>query len=304
VFAAAIVLAFMAVNLNGARSMARLEDFVVILKMSVLLGFIIIGLLFISPERLSPRSYPTTGAIMYSVAITFFAYEGFRIVTNAAEDMSDPARTLPRAIITAIALVMVVYVGIAVAVFGNLSADAVIAARDFALAEAARPILGQAGFTIVALAALFATASAINASLYAVTNITYQLATLGELPAPFARPIAHSREGLVVSALIITLLAVFLDLSSIAAIGALSMLILHMTVHIGHTRLLNETGARPALVYLAIVANAVTIALGAWHLAQGSPSLLAWIGGFFLIAFAIEVALHHLTRRSVRTRLH
>ena len=303
VFAAGIVLAFMLVNLKGARSMARLEDFVVLVKMAVLVGFIVIGLLFISPERLSPRSYPSGSAIMYSVAVTFFAYEGFRIVTNAAEDMLDPARTLPRAIMTAIVLVMVVYVGIAIAVFGDLPADAVIAAKDFALAEAARPMLGQAGFTIVALAALFATASAINASLYAVTNITYQLATLGELPAPFARPVAHSREGLVISSAIIILLAVFLDLSSIAAIGALSMLILHMTVHIGHTRLIKETGAIPTLIYLAIVANAVTILLGASHLAKSSPALLVWIGGFFAIAFGVELLLHLITHRSIRTRL-
>jgi len=301
--AASVVLAFTLVNLEGARSMAALEDFVVLVKMAVLVSFIVIGLLFISPERLSPRNYPSASGIVYSVAITFFAYEGFRIVTNAAEDMQDPARTLPRAILTAIGIVMAVYIGIAVAVFGDLPTDAVIAAKDFALAEAARPILGQAGFTIVALAALFATASAINASLYAVTNITYQLATLGELPAPFARPIVRSREGLVISSAIIILLAVFLDLSSIAAIGALSMLILHMTVHIGHTRLLKETGALPALIYLAIAANAVTIVLGAWHLAKGSPSLLAWIVGFFLIAFTIEVALHRLTRRSVQPRV-
>jgi amino acid transporter len=303
VFAAAVVLAFMLVNLRGARSMARFEDFVVLVKMSVLVAFVVIGLLFVSPERLSPRSYPSGTAIMYSVAVTFFAYEGFRIVTNAAEDMPDPARTLPRAIMTAILLVMVVYIGISIAVFGDLSTEAVIAAKDFALAEAARPILGQAGFTIVALAALFATASAINASLYAVTNITYQLARLGELPAPFAKPVAHSREGLLVSSAIIILLAVFLDLSSIAAIGALSMLILHMTVHIGHTRLLKETGAIPALIYLAIAANAVTILLGASHLARGSPALLAWIAGFFLIALGVEFLLHRITHRSIRTRL-
>ncbi|MGD9387421.1 MAG: APC family permease, partial [Gammaproteobacteria bacterium] len=303
VFAAAVVLAFMLVNLRGARSMARFEDFVVLVKMSVLVAFVVIGLLFVSPERLSPRSYPSGTAIMYSVAVTFFAYEGFRIVTNAAEDMPDPARTLPRAIMTAILLVMVVYIGISIAVFGDLSTEAVIAAKDFALAEAARPILGQAGFTIVALAALFATASAINASLYAVTNITYQLARLGELPAPFAKPVAHSREGLLVSSAIIILLAVFLDLSSIAAIGALSMLILHMTVHIGHTRLLKETGAIPALIYLAIAANAVTILLGASHLARASPALLAWIAGFFLIALGVEFLLHRITHRSIRTRL-
>jgi hypothetical protein len=92
-FAGAIILIFMFVNLDGARSMARLENIVVLIKMSVLVGFIVIGMVFISPERLSPRHYPPVSAITYSVAVTFFAYEGFRIITNAAEDMQDPGRT-------------------------------------------------------------------------------------------------------------------------------------------------------------------------------------------------------------------
>ena len=300
--AAAVVLLFTAVNLDGAKAMARLENLVVLVKMLVLVGFAVIGLAYIVPARLAPATYPPIATIFYSVAVTFFAYEGFRIVTNAAEDMRDPARQLPRAIVTAILLVMAVYVAIALSVFGNLAPGDVVAAKDFALAEAARPILGQLGFSIVAVSALFATASAINASLYAVTNVTYPLAKLGELPAAFSRPIAHSREGLVVSAGIVILLAVFFDLSAIASIGALSMLLIHMTVHLGHLRLLRETGARPGLIVLAVFANAAAIALGGFHLAQRSPLLLAWIAGFFVLALAVEVALNRLTARSVQPR--
>lgn len=302
VFAAVIVLAFMFVNLKGARAMTRMENVVVLIKMLVLVGFMIVGMAFISPERLAPRSYPPVSMIFYSVAITFFAYEGFRIVTNAAEDMADPARTLPRAIITAILLVMAVYVGIAIAVFGNLPPAMVIAAKDFALAEAAKPVFGQSGFTIVAVAALFATASAINASLYAVTNVTYQLAKLGELPCAFAEPIAHSREGLVVSSFIIIVLAVFFDLSAIAAIGALSMLIIHLTVHVGHMRLLKQTGAMPVLIVLAIAANGGAIVLGAYYLGRTSPMLLVWIAAFFVLALAIEMVLNGISARSVKAR--
>ena len=302
VFAAAIVLFFMLVNLDGARAMARLENMVVLVKMIVLVAFAIVGLIYMSPERLSPRQYPPVPMIFYSVAVTFFAYEGFRVVTNAAEDMRDPARTLPRAIMTAILLVMAVYVGIAISVFGNLPPADVIQARDFALAEAAKPIFGETGFTIVATAALFATASAINASLYAVTNVTYQLAKLGELPGVFGAPIAHSREGLVVSSFAIILLAVFFDLSSIAVIGALSMLLIHTTTHIGHLKLLRETRASAVLVVFAIVANGGAFVLGGYHLTQTRPLLLAWIAAFFLIALCLELFLRHVTERAVRTR--
>jgi amino acid transporter len=303
VFATAILVAFTVVNLGGARAMTRLENVVVAVKVTVLAGFVLIGLAYIAPERLSPSTYPPAATIFYSVAVTFFAYEGFRIVTNAAEDMRDAARTLPRAIATAILLVMVLYVGIAISVFGNLPVDRVVAAKDFALAEAARPVLGEAGFKIVAVAALFSTASAINASLYSVTNVTYQLAKLGELPRPFERPIGHSREGLLVSAFIIIVLAVSFDLSSIAAIGALSMLIIHMTVHIGHLRLLGETGAARWLVVLAILANASAILIGGWHFGRTSPLLLAWIAAFFLLSLTIEIGLNRMTKRSITPRV-
>lgn len=302
VFSGAIVMLFMLINLAGARSMTRIENIIVVAKLSVLVVFAVAGIAFISPDRLAPSTYPPATSILATVAITFFAYEGFRYITNAAEDMRDPGRTLPRAIMTSIILVMIVYIGIAIVVFGNLPPERVIAAKDFALAEAARPVFGQVGFTVISVTALFATASAINAGLYAITNVSYQLAKEGELPAAFARDVASSREGLIISAVIIAALAVFLDLSSIAIIGALSMLIIHLTVHVGHLRILGETGASRSLVLLAIASNGVAIALGAYHLATTSPWLLLGIAGILAISFATESVLHRVSGRAVMPR--
>jgi amino acid transporter len=147
---------------------------------------------------------------------------------------------------------MILYVGITFAVFGNLPVESVIAAKDFALAQAALPVFGQVGFAVVAITALIATASAINANLYAVTNITYQLAKDGELPSKFGKPIAHSREGLVISGVFIILSLLLFDLSEIAAIGSISILFIHTVTHIGHLKLISETGASKLLVVLAV----------------------------------------------------
>ena len=94
---------------------------------------------------------------------------------------------------TSIILVMILYVAVTFAVFGSLSTEEVVAAKDFALAEAALPVFGHAGFVVVAIAALISTASSINANLYAVPNVTFQLAKDGELPAVFGKTIVHSR---------------------------------------------------------------------------------------------------------------
>ena len=304
IFSAGIILVFMMVNLRGPGSMARAESLVVFLKMLALGVFAIAGLATMDPSRLSPADYPPVHMVFFSLAITFFAYEGFRIITNTAEDMPDPARTLPRAIMTAIGLVMVIYVAVAFAVFGNLSADEVVRAKDYALAEAARPAFGAAGFIIMTLAALLSTSSAINASLYAATNVTYRLARLGELPGVFGSPIAHSRQGLVISSAAILVMAVFFDLSAIAAIGAISTLVIHMIVHVGHLRLLNKTGAALWLIVLAIGVNFGAVILSVIYLSGQRPSILLWIGGFFAMAFAVELLLRLLTGRVVLKRIH
>ncbi len=301
--AAAIILAFMLVNLNGARSAARIELVVVAVKISVLIVFALIGLYYIQPDLLSPAEYPPISTVFYSLAITFFAYEGFRVITNAAEDMPNPEKTLPRAIMTAIAIVMVLYVAIALAVFGQLPAAEVIAAKDYALAEAAKPMFGESGFRIIAIAALFSTASAINAALYAITNVTYRLAKVGELPSVFGRPIGHSREGLVISSILILILAVFFDLAEIAAIGSVSILIVHFIVHVGHLRLLPETGASLLMIIVAALTNLAAIVLSVAYLSRNSPDILVFIGSFFVISVVIEVSLRHLTGRTIRGRV-
>ncbi len=303
VFTAGVILFFVLLNLNGARGSARVESIIVFVKVAALGSFAVAALFFADFERLSPVNYPPVQDIFYSLAITFFAYEGFRVITNAAEDMAEPAKTLPRAMITAILLVIVLYVMVAVAVYGNLPTDEVVKAKDYALAEAARPAFGDLGFRIMAAAALLSTASAINAALYAVTNVTYQLAKLGKLPTAFGKPIAHSREGLVISGGVIVLLSIMFNLGEIAAIGSISILAVHCITHVGHLRLIKQTGANRLLVLAAIVANATAVALSVYYLAQSQAALLYGIIGAFASMFALEFLVHKFSGRRIVARI-
>ncbi len=302
-YAVAIVIFFVMINLNGAKSMARLETLIVGIKLLALSTFAIAGLFYINPERLAISTYPPTGNIFYALAITFFAYEGFRVITNAAEDMENPAKTIPRAIITSILIVMILYIAVAVVVFGTLSTGDVIRAQDYALAEAARPVFGSAGFHIVAITALIATASSINASLYAVTNITYQLARNGQLPAAFSKPIAHSREGLVISGILIIFLTIFLNLGEIATLGSISILIVHFFTHVGHIKLRHATGASPWLVVFATLATLAAIILALLYESEHSPHIVTMIFLFLLASFVIEVALRSLLNKKIALRI-
>ncbi len=139
VFSIGVVVAFVLINLRGARDVAFWEKLTVACKFTVLVLLSIVGVWYANPDLLAASTYPPTKSILFSLAITFFAYEGFRVVTNTAEDMPDPQRTLPKAIMTSIVLVMLLYIAVSLAVFGNMPADAVTKAKDDALAESARP---------------------------------------------------------------------------------------------------------------------------------------------------------------------
>ena len=298
-----IIIAFALINLEGAKSVALSEKIIVGLKLLVLAAFSAVGLIYARPELLSPAQYPESKMILYSLAITFFAFEGFRVITNAAEDMPQPEKTLPRAMFISIGLVMVLYVAVALAVFGNLDVQAVIRAKDYALAEAAKPVFGVAGFTVVAIAALISTASAINANLYAITNVTYQLAKEGELPEAFGEPIGHSREGLLISAGLIIVLSSFLDLSEVAAVGSITVLMVHLVVHLGHLKLRHKTGASLMLILLAIVMIVLTISFALVYAIKDSPNIIWLVAVVVLIAFISEFLLFKLTRRRIQPRI-
>lgn len=298
-----IVILFVLINLRGAKDVAIWEQITVGVKFCVLAALSVAGLLVVDPELLSPEHYPPAGDIFFSLAITFFAFEGFRVITNTAEDMPDPSRTLPRAIMAAIVVVMLLYVAIAFAVFGNLPVDKVIEARDFALAEAALPIFGKAGFAVVAATALIATASAINANLYSVTNVTYKLARDGELPASFGKPIGHSREGLVISGILVIIIAMLFDLSEIASIGSISILFVHGITHAGHLKLIGKTGASRILVTLACASSFTAMGLAIVYVARTTDHVVSVLVGFLLVAVLTELALEVIGKRRTEPRV-
>ena len=217
--------------------------------------------------------------------------------------MPDPSSTLPKAMIAAVFIVMLLYIAISFAVFGNLPVEKVIAAKDFALAQAALPVFGHIGFTVVTITALIATASAINANLYAVTNVTYQLAKDGELPQAFGIPIAHSREGLVISGLFVILLSLTFDLTEIAAIGAISVLFVHAITHIGHLKIITKTGASTILVLIAAILCLTAMALALVYVNEKSNQVGLILLSFLLIAGAMELFLQKVHKREVKPRI-
>ena len=302
-FAVGILLLFMVINLAGSALIAKSENIIVVIKLCIIILFTVVVFFYINPALLSLKDAPPVMNIFSSVALTFFAYEGFRVITNTAEDMDDPGKTMLKAMFIAIGFVMLLYVAVTFAVFGNLTLPEIIKAQDYALAEAAKPAFGQIGFTIMAVAALISTASSINANLYAVTNVTYQMAKNGELPEVYKRNVWHSSEGLLVSTAILIVFVLTFDLNEIAAIGSISILFIHALVHIGHLLIIRKTQASKILIVFAIltIAGAIILALG--YTSQHIPAVGYYITAGFVLAFLIEVGLRLITKRVVSKQI-
>src|SRR6478736_959286 len=149
--------------------------------------FAVATLYNLDTRLMSFSGYPSLRDIVGSVALTFFAFLGFGVVTFTAKDLADPPRQLPRAMALALGLATVVYVAVAVGVFGTLTVDEVIDSGGTALAVAAEPVLGRAGYWMMTVTALFATAGATNAGLYPATGLCEEMASVGQFPPVMGR---------------------------------------------------------------------------------------------------------------------
>ena len=187
-----VLVVMLVLNLVGTKAVAAAQSAIVFVVLAVFAVFICATLPNIDTSLLAFSGYPSFTTIVGSVALTFFAYLGFNVITFTGGDLRDPQRDIPRATYLSIGITAVVYVLIAIGVFGTLTVTEVIGYGETAIAEAARPTLGDAGFKIMAVVALLSTAGCTNATLYASSNLTNMLAEHGLFPEFFG---SRSRFG-------------------------------------------------------------------------------------------------------------
>jgi len=155
----------------------------------------------------------------------------------------------------------VVYVGVALGVFGTLTVDQVIASGGTALAEAAKPTLGQFGYVLMVITALFSTTGATNASLYPAVGFGRHLASTGQFPPVLGRelPLQQGRRKVSVSLLVMAgltlVLVVGFNLDSIASLGSAVALIVFTMITLAHFRVRGTTGANLLILAVAVVST-------------------------------------------------
>jgi amino acid transporter len=301
--AVAAVVLLTLVNAFGARLMGRWETVIVAVKLAILVLFAAVGLWFIRPGYLSPELWPESTSILFGAGVLFIGYEGFGLVTNAAGDMRDPRKMLPRALYTSVLLVIALYLAVSLTVTGNLSDYEIEQSKDYALAEAAKPFLGQFGFRLIAIAALFSTASAINATLFGAANVCYMIARDGGLPAGLSRTEWRGATGgLVLTAALVLAVMLSFDLSGIAMMGSAAFLLIYAAVNAGHLKVLKQTGANAPLVWLSLLTCLAMFVVLCAYIAREQPRALAALVAIAAASFLAEWAYRRLTGRIISER--
>jgi amino acid transporter len=260
IFIVVLLLGVGVLNLLGTRAVARAQGVIVNVVLGILVLFSVVTVFTADWSLLAPSGYPTFRQISSSVALTFFAFLGFGVITFTAKDLPRPSKQLPRAIYLAIAIATVVYVAISIGVYGTLTVPEVMAAGDTAVAEAAKPTLGQFGYVLMALTAMFSTAGATNSSLYPASGLAKDLAAKGQFPPVLGRDLAgRVSVGLLVMMCATGLMALLLDLTAIASIGSAVALTLFTLVTISHIRVRQVTGANLLVLLTALVLTVATL---------------------------------------------
>jgi amino acid transporter len=289
VFAALIIIVATAVNVVGSGLVAKAQTVIVYVVLGILAFFAVVTLVNMHPSLLAPSGYPPLRDIVSGVALTFFAFLGFGIITFTAKDLAQPSRQLPRAMYLALGIATVIYIAVSLGVFGTLTVEKVISSGGTAIAVAAEPTLGRAGYWLMTVTALFATAGATNAGMYPAQGMSERLAETGQFPPLMASKLgARASNGLLIQAAACLVLAVVFNLDSIASIGSAVALVIFTLITAAHLRIRAETGASLLMLILAIAAAGAVLVTFVFTTLIHEPASIATLLGILVLSIGLD----------------
>ena len=259
-----IIIAFV-INIAGNQVIGGVSKVTAILKIGGILVFALVALwatgFSFQPAADGFADNTSVGGFLAGVALAILAYKGFTTITNSGNEVKEPNRNVGRAIMISLGICTFIYLLVCFAVGSTLTVSEIVAAKDYALAEAARPALGNYGMWFTVAIAIIATASGLLASLFAVSRMLAMLTDMNLIPhSHFGMPGTVQRHTLVYTVLAAGLLAAFFDLGRIASLGAIFYLVMDIIIHWGVYRHLREdVGAAPAILVGAMALDGVAL---------------------------------------------
>ena len=286
-----IVLFFMMINLIGTTTLGKTEDLIVYGKI-ILLGILAFaGLQSVEVQKMTPILDHGFLSVFMAAALIFVAFEGFQLITNGVCETENPKQNIARGIYASIVIVTIIYVILSIVAIGSLSYEELVMAEEYALAVAVEPSMGNAGRILVSIAALLATASAINATMFGASIMMDDMATEDEMPTAFS--FRNRKTVPWIAVIVLGMLTLFFTyfggLELIASFSSLTFLLVSLAVNVANYKLRDTTRANPYYIILGIFLILFTIGTLLFYLAMHSPQELAWIVSIYIVIILLEV---------------
>lgn len=286
-----LVFAFI-VNIMGNDFIGKMSMVTAFIKIGGIAVFAGIGLWLsgFSFQTVSNLKEASGGGFLAATALGILSYKGFTTITNSGGELKDPHKNVSWAIIISISICVVLYLLVAFAVAGSLNLDEIIKAKDYVLAEAARPLLGQYAVWFTVGIAIVATVSGVIASTFAVSRMLAMLSEMGLVPhRHLGMPGDVQKHTLVYTIVLAILLTVFFDLSRIASLGVIFYLIMDIAIHWGILRhLKKEVGANGVILILAMVLDVIVLGAFLFVKVTSDPQVLIVAAVGLVLIFAGE----------------
>lgn len=286
-----IALAYI-INISGNKVIEKTANLTAVIKIT---GIAILAVAALAVTGLPPLegwADPTKEMIgnggfnfVAALALSILAFKGFTTITNQGDDIIDPHRNLGRSIILSILICTILYTVLALSVAGSLSVSELVAAKDYALAAAAKPIFGEWGLLFTVLLAIVATVSGLIASVFSASRMLAMLSSMKQLPRLYR---GVKNPALILTVALAITLTILFDLTRIASIGAIFYIVMDIAIHWGLFRhLLKDVRANPLIPLIAILLD--LIILGAFLLLKFNSDplvIIVSLVGFIAILIA------------------
>jgi APA family basic amino acid/polyamine antiporter len=281
----AAALALTAANLFGIRKAGRLNTAVVAVSVSALVLFVAAGIPSFDAGNLRPFAPAGIRGVLESAALLFFAYTGYARVATLGEEVRDPRRTIPRAIVIALATSLVLYVAVGVVAVGAIGAEA-MGATASPLQAAAEAFRFPAMPAVVGVGAMTAMLGVLLSQVFGISRMAFAMARGGDLPAALAAVHAGSgvpRRAVLLAGAVITGVALLGTLEWVVAAATFTILVYYAITNVAALRMPAARKLYPDWIAAGGLAGCVVLALSQ-RPATLASGLALLAGGFALRA--------------------
>jgi len=288
-----VIAVFAFINIWSVNGMGKIEDIMVYTKL-IILTIISVVLMqhgttdfgtFVSNIALDAQS-SSVFSILIVASLTFVAYEGFQLVINAVNEMTNPEKNIPRAIYSAIILAILIYVVISLGALFAIPIENIIKDKEYALASGAGDVLGSIGTNLVILGAILASSSAISGTVFGASRQMSVIAKDGYFPNWIAiRKNNSPQNAIIAMASLASLLILIGGLELILEFGSITFLLVSLLMAIANYKLRIETKSSRAITLLAIIGLGMgTVLILYYEFTTKWEEMLIIIGLYILLA--------------------